>query len=89
VSLSGLLLLSRTRNVNVALVLLVVDVGVGVGVGVDVGVGVGVGAGVATGAGVTDICAVFWEVMYPVFVAIAVMVHVVVWEKLAAVKFVW
>lgn len=83
------MLLSRTRNVNVAAVLLVVDVGVGVGVGVAIGVGEGVGAGVATGAGVTDICAVFWEVIYPVFEAIAVIVAVVVWEKLAAVKLVW
>lgn len=90
-SFSGLSLSSRIRKVNVAAVFVVeFDEGVGVGVGVAVGVGVGVGAGVAAGAGVTVICIVFCELIYaPVFEALAVMVHNVVWEKLAAVKFVW
>ena len=60
----------------------VVVVGVGVGVWVGVGVGVSVGAG----AGATVICVVPCALKYPVFEPLAVMVQLVVAEKLGAVK---
>jgi hypothetical protein len=66
------------------------DVGVAIGVTLGVGVGVldGDGVGVAVGAGavVTVNCVVAWALKYPDFKPLAVMVQLVVIEKLGAVK---
>ena len=57
--------------------------GIGVGVGVAPGTGVAVGA---TVGGWTVTCVVAWEVTYPVFAAVAVIVQVLACVKLGAVK---
>jgi hypothetical protein len=62
-----------------------VAVGVGVGLGLGVTVGLGVDVGVA-GGGWTVTCVVAWEVTYPVFIAVALIVQVVACVKLVAVK---
>jgi hypothetical protein len=80
-------------RINIVAELLVeVEFGVadGLGVGVAVlvlGAGVAVGAAVGAGGGWTATCVVAWDVTNPVFVAVAVMVQVVVFVKLGAVKF--
>ncbi len=95
VSFNGFPLLSVIRNFSVPVLLVVAEelefvpeVGVEVGRGVAVGLGVGEGVGVGAGGGSTVTSTVAWEFTYPVFEALAVIVQVVVFVKLGAVKFV-
>jgi hypothetical protein len=98
VPFKGFPLLSVIRNFSVVLLVVEVELEVGVGVGEELGdevavglevaEGVGVGVGVGAGGGSTVTSTVPIEFMYPVFEALAVIVHVVVLVKLRAVKFV-